>query len=81
MKAHSFSKANTKLLGSLGKEVRRLRKLKKFTIEQLAEKAELHYKYVQTIEQGQRNVSLSVFVRLSEALGLSPAKLLNNISS
>jgi len=79
MKAHSFPKSDKKLLASLGKEVGRLRRKKKLTIEEFAEKCGLHPKYIQTIEAGKRNVSISVFVKLSFSLNISPPKLLQKI--
>lgn len=79
MRASSLSKPNMKFLTSLAKEVRRLRKLKKLTIEDFAELCDLHSKYIQTIERGKRNISISVFLKISYALGISPSKLLKKI--
>ena len=77
MKAHSFSKPDKKLLTRLGVEIRRLRKKKKLTIEEFADRCGLHSKYIQTIEAGRRNISISVFIKLSKALDISAIKLLN----
>ena len=55
------------------------RRRKGITIEEFAEQCGLHPKYIQTIEKGRRNISVSVFVKISRALGVSPPKLLNKI--
>jgi len=81
MRANSFNKPNSKLLNSLGKEIRRRRKQKKLTIEAFAESCGLHGKYIQTIEAGKRNISISVFLKISSALGIDPHKLLKKIIS
>lgn len=60
----------------LGKNVRRLRKQKKLTQEQLAFEAEIDLTYVGGIERGKRNPSLLVMVRIAKALGVHPTKLL-----
>jgi transcriptional regulator with XRE-family HTH domain len=60
----------------LGKNVRRLRKQKKLTQEQLAFEAEIGLTYVGGIERGKRNPSLLVMVRIAKALGVHPTKLL-----
>ena len=78
-KAQSFSKPNHHLLGKIGKEVRKLRIGKKLTMEELADMCDLHYKYIQTIEAGKRNVSISVFVAVARALEVEPAALLRYV--
>ena len=81
MRATSFYKPDPKLLGTMAKEFKRLRKAKGLTIEQFAEICDLHSKYIQTIERGTRNISLSVFVQISEALKMAPNVLLKRILS
>ncbi|PIS31813.1 XRE family transcriptional regulator [Candidatus Saganbacteria bacterium CG08_land_8_20_14_0_20_45_16] len=76
MKALSFPSPNKKLLSSLGNEIKALRKKDKLTIEAFADKCGLHPKYIQTIEHGKRNVSISVFLKLAESLGVTPPNLL-----
>ena len=62
----------------VGGNVRRLRRQKKLTQEQLAFEAELDLTYIGGIERGKRNPSLLVLVRISEALSVHPSKLLND---
>lgn len=79
MKTHSFSKPNKGFLRVLGREIARLRKQKKLTIEEFAEMSDLHSKYIQTIERGSRNISVSVFLKIASALKVSPPRLLAKI--
>lgn len=76
MKAGSFYRADKELLAAIAKEIKRLRKAKKLTIEDLSEICGLHSKYLQTIERNYRNMSISVFVQLAKSLEISPPKLL-----
>lgn len=61
----------------LGKNVRRLRKQKGLTQEELAFEAEIDLTYVGGIERGKRNPSLLVMVRIADALSVPLIKLLN----
>ena len=60
----------------VGANVRRLRKAKGLTQEQLAFEAEIDLTYMGGIERGRRNPSLMVLVALADALGTRPADLL-----
>jgi transcriptional regulator with XRE-family HTH domain len=60
----------------VGANVRRLRKAKGLTQEQLAFEAEIDLTYVGGIERGRRNPSLMVLVAIAKALGARPADLL-----
>jgi transcriptional regulator with XRE-family HTH domain len=60
----------------VGRNVRRLRRQKGFTQEQLAFEAELDLTYVGGIERGKRNPSLLAMARLADALSVSLPKLL-----
>jgi transcriptional regulator with XRE-family HTH domain len=79
VKASTFYKPNGKYLRSLAVEIKRLRKAKGLTVEGLSDLCGLHSKYLQTIERGQRNISISVFIQIANALGLTPPKLLSRI--
>ena len=81
MKASSFHKPNPLLLLALGLEIKKRRKKLGFTIEEFSDICMLHSKYIQTIERGTRNISISVFVQISKGLGLSPEKLLARVVS
>ena len=61
----------------LGANIRRLRKAKGLTQEQLAHDAEIAMRYVAGIERGEENPSLRFLVKIAEALGAEPADLLS----
>lgn len=81
MKAHSFPSPNKNFLSSLGNEIKILRKKRNLTIEAFADKCGLHPKYIQTIEQGKRNISISVYLKLAKSLGVTPTNLLKKVLS
>ena len=60
-----------------GQNVRRVRRLRGLTQEQLAFEANLDLTYVGGIERGNRNPSLLVMARLADALGVPLPKLLS----
>lgn len=56
---------------SVGKRIMLLRKERKFTREELAERADISYKFLYEIENDMKKFSASTLERLSEALGVS----------
>ncbi len=62
----------------LGRNVRRLRRQKGMTQEELAFEAEIDLTYMGGIERGRRNPSLLVMVRIAKALSVSLPKLLSD---
>lgn len=62
----------------LGKNVRKLRKLKGMTQEQLALEADMERSYVSDLERGTRNPSVRALGRLAEALSIKPDELLKS---
>lgn len=60
----------------LGANVRRHRKLKGLSQEQLALEAGMERSYVSDLERGTRNPSVRALGRLAEALGVEPHELL-----
>lgn len=60
----------------LGANVRRYRKLKGMSQEQLALEAGMERSYVSDLERGTRNPSVRALGRLAEALGIHPHELL-----
>jgi len=60
----------------VGANVRRLRKSRALSQEQLSFEAEIHLTYLGGIERGRRNPSLLVMVRIAKALSVTPADLL-----
>lgn len=66
----------TDLRGRLGARLKQLRKARRLTQEQLAERAGLSYKFIGEVERGRANPSLTTLGRLSEALGVGLVDLL-----
>jgi len=64
------------LLIAFGDTVRRHRKDRGLSQEQLAERAGLHRNYIQSLEHGQRNVSLVSVVALADALDVPVCALI-----
>ena len=62
-----------------GSRVRRHRKKLGWTLEELAEEAEMHWTYVGSVERGERNLSLVNIVRLARALGVGPEELVRGL--
>lgn len=60
----------------LGKNVRKFRKLKGLTQEQLAHDTEMERSYISDLERGTRNPSVRALGRLAEALSIKPEELL-----
>ncbi|WP_167073096.1 helix-turn-helix domain-containing protein [Sphingomonas vulcanisoli] len=58
-----------------GARVRALRKERGLTQERLAVDAEIDLTYLGGIERGRRNPTLSVIVRIAEALQVSPSAI------
>jgi len=65
----------------IGKELRKARLAAGLTQEQLAVNAKLHPTYVSLLERDERSPSLAVFLRLSNALKISPIDFLKLIVS
>jgi transcriptional regulator with XRE-family HTH domain len=61
----------------LGRNVRRYRKLKGMTQEQLALEAGMERSYVSDLERGERNPSVRALGRLAVALSVEPMSLLD----
>ncbi len=59
----------------LGGRIKRIRKEKGLTQEQLAEKAALSSKYLSRVELGKENPTIDVFIKLSQALGVFPTEI------
>jgi len=61
----------------VGERIRNLRKAKRWTQEQLAEAASLHYSYIGGVERGDRNISLETLEKIISALSVPPTELFN----
>ena len=62
-----------------GDEVRRRRQARGWTLEKLAERAELTAHYLSTVETKKRDVSVSTVEKLAKALGCAPGELLGSV--
>lgn len=60
----------------LGANIRRYRKLKGMTQEELAHEVGMERSYISDLERGTRNPSVRALGRLAEALSISPKQLL-----
>jgi len=65
----------------LGANVRRHRKLRGMSQEELSLEAGMKRSYVSDLERGTRNPSVRALGRLADALGVRPAALLENDGS
>lgn len=63
-----------------GATVRRLRENRGWTQEQLAEQADMSATYVGFIERGENVPTLTIILRLADALGVTPARLIADVS-
>jgi len=73
-----FSKAP---IGEIfGATVRRLREKLGWTQEQLAEVAEMSATYIGFIERGENVPTLTIILKLADALGVTPAQLIADVS-
>ena len=63
---------------AIGARIREARLKKKLTQEQLAEKADIGFYYVGEIERGVKLPSLTVFIQIIEALGVTADSLLKD---
>lgn len=59
----------------VGANIRRFRKAKGLTQEQLAHEAGVAMRYVAGVERAEENPSLKFLVKMAEALGVSPGAL------
>jgi transcriptional regulator with XRE-family HTH domain len=64
---------------ALGTEVRRRRKARGWTLEVLAEKADLTPHYLSTLETGRRDPSVSTVQQLAKAFGCAAGELLGSV--
>ena len=67
---------NSKILRQFGDEVKRLRKAKGWSQEELAKRAGLHRTYIGSIERSERNVSLMNIQRIAKAFNIKVRNLL-----
>lgn len=63
-------------LVALGREVRRLRKERGLSQEELADRSGLHTNYIGGIERGERNVGVKALFKIARGLNVSASSLL-----
>src|SRR5438876_1765771 len=64
------------ILKIVGGNIRRMRKSKRLTLEQLAEKAESNPKYLGAVERGEENIGLNKLAQVASALQVETYELL-----
>lgn len=64
---------------AFGKRLRKLREAKDWTLEELAEAADMNSLQVGHIERGASDPKLSTIVKLAHALRIAPADLLRDL--
>ena len=70
------NRKRTKIRIEFGQKVRQKRHDLDLSIEQLAEKADLHPNYIGSVERDKRNIALENIVALANALGCSSKDLM-----
>jgi transcriptional regulator with XRE-family HTH domain len=63
----------------VGRKIRTCRKRSQLSQEELAEKADLSYKYLGEVERGYVNISLDSLVRIARALGVRLRDLIADV--
>lgn len=63
----------------IGERIRELRIIKGFSQEKLALLSDLDRTYIPSIENGKRNISITVLERISKALDMSISELTNEL--
>ena len=64
----------------LGRRIRSRRELLGVSQEEMAARCGLHRTYYGSVERGERNVALHNIVRISDALGVDPAELVEGLT-
>ena len=67
----------TPILEKLAKRIRYLRKTKKMSQENLAEKADLHPTYIGTIERAEKNPTITSLEKIAKAFNISLTELVS----
>ena len=60
----------SRTLKAVGAQIRSLRKARKLSQEQLAERANLHYTMIGSVERGARNITLENLAKIAKGLGV-----------
>lgn len=68
-----------KILDSFGLRIKKLRKIKKLSQEELAELSGLHRTYISSLERGRRNPTLTTLSLISKGLNVTIDELLKEL--
>ena len=71
-------KSKNKILIKFGEKVRKIRKEKELSQEELAYKADLHRTYIGMIERAEKNITLINIEKIANALEVEMKELLAN---
>ena len=77
--SHRYSAQEQEIMKKRGIRVRQLRDGLDLSQEKLAEFAKVHRTYISTIERGQQNISLTVIIRLADALEVDLEELFSDL--
>ena len=66
---------DTALRKEFGKRIRQLRESMGLTQQQLASKVSMDYKYLGSVERGERNITIDNIQRIADALSVEPYQL------
>lgn len=69
--AKGVTEKNEKLLKEIGSKIIKLREELEMTQEELAYNAGIDRTYISGIEKGERNISVTTYTKLAEALGVN----------
>ena len=72
-------KPDKKLLLALGRRIREMREKRGLTIEQLSDRADINFKYLQRCETGRSNPSVSILFSIAKGLNVNTAYLIKSI--
>lgn len=74
-------KQESNILKSFGLRVKEMRKEKKLSQEELADKANLHRTYIGMIERAEKNITLINIEKIASAFDISIAELFKDINN
>ena len=60
----------SKILKTVGAQIRSLRKARRLSQEELAERSDLHYTMIGAVERGERNITLENLAKIAKGLAV-----------
>ena len=67
------------ILLELGHRIKMYRNARGLSQDQLSEKCELHRTYLSMVERGEKNLTITNLLKISEALKITPSDLLKDL--